>query len=45
MKTIIGVNNPYGLVQRAGKRNTRKRRTNRRTKSMRKTRKTRKKSH
>jgi hypothetical protein len=40
MKSIIGVNNPYGLVQRAGKRNTRKRKIRRRTKTMRKTRKT-----
>jgi len=24
MNSIIGVNNPYGLIQRAGKRNTRK---------------------
>jgi|688.fasta_scaffold1246543_2 hypothetical protein len=44
MKQIIGVNNPYGLVQRAGKRITKKRKINRRTKTMRKTRKT-KKNH
>ena len=43
MKQIIGVNNPYGLVQRSGKRITRKRKMNRRTKTMRKTQKTRKK--
>ena len=42
MKPIIGVNNPYGLVQRAGKRLTKKRKINKRTKSIRKTRKTRK---
>lgn len=42
MKPIIGINNPYGLVQRAGKRITKKRKTNRRTKTTRKTRRTRK---
>ena len=32
MKPIIGVNNPYELVQKAGKRMTKKRKTHRRTK-------------
>ena len=41
MKQIIGVNNPYGLVQRAGKRVTKKRKMIRRKKTMRKMRKTR----
>lgn len=39
MKPIIGVNKPYGLVQRAGRRLTKKRKTNRRTRVTRKTRK------
>ena len=43
MKPIIGVNNPYELVQKAGKRMTKKRKTRRRTKTTRKTRKTMKK--
>ena len=42
MKQIIGVNNPYGLVQRAGKRVTKKRKMTRRTKTMRKMKNTRK---
>ena len=41
MKPIIGVNNPYGLVQRAGKRYTKKRKLNKRPKTARKTKKTR----
>ncbi len=43
MKQIIGVKNPYGLVQRAGKHVTKKRKMTRRTKTMRKMKKTRKK--
>ena len=30
MKDVIGVFNPYGLVQKAGKRKTNKRKTNKR---------------
>ena len=38
MKPIIGVNNPYGLVQQAGKRRTyKKRRTHKKRSSRRKT--------
>jgi hypothetical protein len=43
MKQIIGVNKPYGLVQRAGKHVTQKMKVTRRTKTMRKMKKTRKK--
>jgi hypothetical protein len=39
MKDVIGVSNPFGLVQKAGKRKTNKRKTNKRktNKSKRKT--------
>ena len=36
MKPIIGVNDPYGLVQKAGKRRTYKRKNIKRKKTMRK---------
>jgi hypothetical protein len=43
MKPIIGVYNPYGLVQKAGKKRTYKRKITRRKKNLRKTRRTLKK--
>ena len=42
MKNIIGVNNPYGLIQKAGKRKTNKRRSKNTRKRGGKTRKYRK---
>jgi hypothetical protein len=39
MKDVIGVSNPFGLVQKAGKRKTNKRKTNKRKTNKRKTRK------
>jgi len=43
MKPIIGVYNPYGLVQKAGKKRTYKRKITRKRKNMRKTRRINKK--
>jgi hypothetical protein len=37
MKDVIGVFNPFGLVQKAGKRKTNKRKTNKRKTNKRKT--------
>jgi len=42
MKNIIGVNNPYGLIQKAGKKKTNKKRSKNTRKRARKTRKYRK---
>ena len=39
MKDVIGVFNPFGLVQKAGKRKTNKRKTNKRKTNKRKTKK------